>query len=453
MSRTSIKFPQGFKWGTATASYQIEGAIAEDGRGDSIWDTFCRKPFKIGDKSSGEIACDHYHRFQDDFKILKSLNCNSYRFSIAWPRVFPKGTGTVNQKGLDFYSRMVDELLKLGIEPFVTLYHWDLPQKEQEKSGWYKRDTARHFADYTESVLKSLGDRVSNWITLNEPIVSYALGHVVGLHAPGHHRPYKAMKVPHNLLMAHGWAVERIRALSPKSQVGITNALIPAYPASNKDSKGFEYAQDFLVRLFLDPVLKGHYPKTLEKSIFAAGKEIEPGDMSIISQPLDFIGVNYYSRMIVKNFFLPPYFFPVKPSYPGVKFTTMNNEVFPQGFYDLLTLIRNEYNNPVVYITENGSSFEDKLENNKVTDIDRLDYLKKHLTSLAKVIDEGAKIKGYFLWSLLDNFEWSFGYTKRFGAVYVDYPTQRRVIKDSGLWYSEVCKNNEFSATEGLDNA
>ena len=300
-----LKFPEGFSWGTATASYQIEGSIAEDGKGCSIWDTFSHKKGKIQDKQTGDLACDHYRRYKEDIALMKDLGYPNYRFSVAWPRIYPEGTGAVNTKGLDFYSRLVDELKSAGIEPFITLYHWDLPQALQDKGGWYNRDTAKYLADYAQTVVEKLGDRVKNWITLNEPVVSFTLGHFLGEHAPGFTNPIKAMKVPHHLLLAHGWSLQRIKAFNPSLTVGLTNAFLPVYPKTPKDAKAARKAEAFLNRLFMDPVFKGVYPEAIKNMIRNDGKAFLDEDMKTISTPLDFIGVNCYTRMVVKKILNP----------------------------------------------------------------------------------------------------------------------------------------------------
>ncbi len=441
----TIQFPENFVWGTVTASYQIEGAYNEDGKGLSIWDTFTRRKGKIIDGTNGDIACDHYHLYKEDTGLMKSLNCNAYRFSLSWPRILPDDSGTVNLKGLDFYDRLIDELKSAGIEPFITIYHWDLPEYINRKGGWLTRNTANYFADFTEIVVKKFKDRVKFWMTLNEPLVSFVNGYLYGSHAPGIKNIFKAFKVPHNLLLAHGLGLERIRALDSSLKAGIVNALWPVYPSTPEDKRAAVNAEAFTMRLFLDPIYKGTYPEAIEGKIRFFNHDIKDKDFDIISKPVDFTGVNYYSRNIVKKSFDPISGFRIiKAGYEGAEFTDMGWEVFPQGFYDLLNWIRNEYNNPVVYITENGAAYKDKLINNKVEDAERIEYLKRHLSVMNKSIREGANIKGYFYWTLMDNFEWAEGFSKRFGLIYTDYATQKRIIKESGYWFAELCRENKF---------
>ncbi|GBF50485.1 beta-galactosidase [Leptospira ryugenii] len=444
-----LTFPKGFVWGTATSSYQIEGAFNEDGKGLSNWDVFTKKKGKIKNGEHGDIACDHYHKYKEDITLMRRLNIASYRFSISWPRVMPSGVGYVNEKGLDFYERLVDELLKQNIQPFVTLYHWDLPQSLEEKGGWLNRETAYHFADYTEVIVKRLGDRVKHWITLNEPWIVMFAGYIYGAHAPGKRKPFSAFKVAHNLLLAHGLSLSRIRNLSPKSKVGLTNALSPVYSYRlDKETKAVKRANALMNQLWLDPIYKGVYPEILRSEVESHNKgNLKDGDMELISKPSDFLGVNHYSRMIVKPFPIPLFrFLPILPKSPKAEFTTMGWEIYPEGFYDLLAWIQKEYKNPNVYITENGISLDDQLANGKVMDPTRIRYMKDYLLSVLRAIEGGANVKGYFVWSFLDNFEWQEGYAKKFGIVYVDRkdPNLQRTPKESARWYAKVCKDNGF---------
>ncbi len=447
-----LKFPKGFRWGTATASYQIEGASREDGRGLSIWDTFCRKPGRILDGSNGDVACDHYHRYRTDVALMKKLGFTNYRFSVAWPRVFPDGSGRLNKKGLDFYDRLTDTLLSAGIEPFITLYHWDLPDALEKSGGWYNRETASRFSEFAGVVAGRLADRVRYWITLNEPVVSFMNGYRTGDHAPGYRHMFRSFGVPHNLLLAHGLGLQAVRAAGKsaagkKPQVGITNALSMFYPLRPADTKAAARAQD-MMRLFLDPVFRAEYPISLDGWIrlFTAGMKQE--DMRVISQPVDFLGINNYSRFVMKRTIHPV--LPgrmVKPRSKGIEYTDMDWEVYPEGLYDLLKWVAKEYGNPAVYITENGAAFPDTLEKGRaVHDERRTAFLTEYLRGVHRAVSEGVNVKGYFVWSFMDNFEWAKGYAKRFGIVYVDYPTQKRVVKDSGLWYSRVCRENGFTA-------
>jgi len=437
-----VRFPDGFIWGAATAAYQIEGAYNEDGKGESIWDRFCKIPGKVQDGDRGDVACDHYHRYRDDIKLMKTISLNAYRFSIAWPRIFPKGKGQVNQVGLDFYERLVDELLNTGIEPFVTLYHWDLPQALQEKGGWANRDTVGYFQDYAEKISRKLGDRVHFWITHNEPWVVSFLGHHSGILAPGIKALSIALKVSHYLLLSHGKAVTILRDNgNEKTQVGITLNLSPIYPASEskEDEKAAKKYDGYLNRWFLDPIYKGFYPEDMLALYGDKAPEIRTEDLEHISTKIDFLGINYYTRTVVKadkkEAFLG--LSPVKPS--GAEYTEMDWEIYPAGIYEILKRIHNDYGAPVIYITENGAAFADKIDKNgQVNDVSRIKYLKGHFLQAHRAIEDGVKLFGYFVWSLLDNFEWAYGYSRRFGLIYTDYPTQKRIIKASGWWYKKV---------------
>jgi len=437
-----VRFPDNFVWGAATASYQIEGAYNEDGKGESIWDRFCRTPGKVQDGDRGGIACDFYHRYRDDVKLMKSMSLNAYRFSIAWSRIFPQGKGQVNQRGLDFYERVVDELLDSGIEPFVTLYHWDLPQALQEKGGWANRDTIGYFKDYAEEVSRKLGDRVHFWITHNEPWVVSFLGHHSGIHAPGIKNLSTALKVSHHLLLSHGETVAVIRDNGDeKTQVGITLNLSPVYPVSEseEDKKAAKRWDGYLNRWFLEPIYKGSYPEDMLALYGDKAPEIQAQDLERISTKTDFLGVNYYTRTVVKadkkEVFLG--LSQVKPT--GAEYTEMDWEIYPPGIYEILKRVHNDYDAPVIYITENGVAFPDKIDKNgRVNDESRIEYLKGHFLQAHRAIEDGVKLSGYFVWSLLDNFEWAYGYSKRFGLIYTDYPTQKRIIKASGWWYKKV---------------
>lgn len=437
-------FPEGFVWGVATSAYQIEGAPNEDGKGPSIWDEFSHKKGKIANNDNGDIACDHYHRYRKDVEIIKKLNCKAYRFSISWPRVLPEGRGTVNQKGLDFYSRLVDELLERGITPFATLYHWDLPLALHRQGGWTKRFIADAFAEYTEVVVKALRNRVHFWMTLNEPLIIYGAGYFAGVHAPGYKNFFKAIKVIHNLLLAHAKSYYAIKSISPHAQVGLVNASSPVYPETPKDAEAAKLGEAYTQRVFLDPLVKGKYPNLIEKKLYFLNRDIEDDDFKLIANTYDFLGVNNYTRMIIKKSLFPiPGFCIVQPEARDV--TAMGWEIFPEGIYRLCAWLRDEYGNPPVYITENGAAFNDEInEKGDIADTQRVSFLKSYLSYIHRAIQERCNVKGYFLWSLMDNFEWAEGYSKRFGIVYVDYPTQKRIIKQSGRWYASVCKKNGF---------
>ncbi len=445
---SEIVFPEDFLWGTATSSYQIEGAYNEDGKGLSNWDVFSHKKGRIKDGTTGDIACDHYHRYKEDVKLMKDLGYKAYRFSISWPRILPNGKGNINEKGLDFYKRLVDELVKNDIVPFITLYHWDMPYELEKKGGWYKRDTAFYFADYAKIVVENLKDRVKNWITLNEPIVVYLLAHLFGQHAPGDRKPIKSLIIPHHLLLSHGLVLKLIRETSSELKVGITNAFMQTYPATNdeEDILACDKMKDYTYRLFMDPIYKGKYPESFEKNFvfkLKVGKNYEE-DMKLISQKTDFLGVNYYTRLLVRKLSSPFIKFkPIQAKYPGAKYTDMGWEVYPQGLYDLLKQIDKDYNKPLIYITENGAAYKDEVVNGEVNDNERLEYIKEHIISIYKAIKEGVNLKGYFVWSFMDNFEWTEGLSKRFGLIYVDYTTQKRIVKKSGYWYGEVAKTGK----------
>lgn len=444
---TLLKFPANFLWGSATSAYQVEGATKEDGRGDSIWDVFCRVPGNIKNNDTGDVADDYYHRWEQDFNYMQSLGLQAYRFSIAWPRIFPNGTGQVNQKGLDFYKRQVDTLLKLNIRPMVTLYHWDLPQALQDKGGWLNRDTTKYFADYAATVFKELGDNVTGWITHNEPWVVAYVGHAFGTHAPGMHDWAKAVQVTHNLMLSHGLAVQAYRAQNLKSQIGITLNLTQAYPTSDsqEDQQAAYRIDGFQNRWFLDPIFKGNYPSDMQDYMqknFGPMNYVQSGDLKTINSPIDFLGVNYYSPSYVANDPNSSYFQTDGKS-GGNPVTAMGWEIVPNSLYDLLMRLKKDYPSVPLYITENGAAFADTVDaNNQVNDNDRLKFVYQYLAAAQKAVAAGVNLKGYFVWSLMDNFEWAEGYTKRFGITYVDYQTQKRIPKRSANWYSGVIKQN-----------
>ncbi len=438
------RFPAHFLWGAATASYQIEGAIHEDGRGSSIWDDFANTPGKTYQGQSGEVAADHYHRVEEDTDLMAQLGLSAYRFSIAWPRILPEGRGGVNQRGLDFYDRLVDRLLAKGIEPFVTLYHWDLPSTLEREGGWLNRATAYAFADYAEIVTRRLGDRVANWITLNEPWCSAYLGYGVGVHAPGKTDRQAAIDAAHHLLLGHGLAVPRMRAqLTSSAQVGITLILNPIYGADERAEtvRDMELADEFSNRWFLDPIYRGAYPERFFEHMALNPPPIQPGDLDSISVRLDFLGVNNYSRLLVRGAKTQPlpdrceFVSPV----PNSCYTDMAWEIYPNGLQDGLIHVASNYPVRKLYVTENGAAFPDTWDGgNTVSDPRRVDYLRSYITACAEAIEQGVPLEGYFVLSLMDNYEWSEGYTKRFGIVYIDYPTQRRIMKESGHWYASL---------------
>ena len=442
-----IEFSKDFVFGAATAAYQIEGAFNEDGKGLSIWDEFVRKKGKIKNNDTGDIACDHYHRYAEDVKIMQDLNLHAYRYSVSWPRVIPSGKGAVNEKGLDFYNRLTDELLKKNITPFVTLYHWDLPLELHRRGGWRNRDTSCAFAEYAELMTRKLGDRVKHWITLNEPWVAMVTGYVLGVHAPGERTPFSALRTAHNMLLAHGLALDAMRKSRSDLKIGLTNALSPVHSFRKDLTLKAEKKADAIVnRLWLDPIYHGKYPEIITKNVFSANKgNIKQDDLKIISGKTDFLGVNHYTRMLVRNFPFPLYsFLPVVPKYEGVKFTSMGWEIYPEGMSEILGMIREDYGNPPVYITENGVSFYEKPENGRIEDDNRIEYLKNYLFQCWTSVKKGSDLKGYFAWSLLDNLEWHYGFEKTFGLVHIDRNTLSRTPKKSAGWYADLCRNRGF---------
>ena len=436
MTIETSSFPSDFIWGAATASYQIEGAAHEDGRGESVWDRFCATPGKVRNGDTGEVACDFYHRYRDDVALMRELGLDAFRFSIAWPRVLPEGRGRVNDAGLDFYDRLVDELLANEIEPFVTLFHWDTPQALEDEGGWPARSTAEAFVEYAEVVAARLGDRVRHWITHNEPWVYAWIGHSWGQHAPGRTSESDAVAAAHHLLLSHGWAAEAIRRVARDSQVGITLNLAHSYPASDtpEDEAAAWHVDGEGNRWFLDPLFRGSYPADLLERNELVAPFVKNGDLDAIAAPLDFLGVNNYFRFIVSDGADGPRM--VRNS--ENEHTDMGWEVYPDGLYKLLVRVARDYEPSAIYITENGAAFGDvRVHNGRVHDPERTAYIQSHIAAVGRAVTDGSPIKGYFVWSLLDNFEWAFGYSKRFGIVYVDYPTLERVPKDSFYWYRD----------------
>ncbi|MFG3691099.1 GH1 family beta-glucosidase [Micromonospora sp. NPDC047740] len=456
-------FPPGFLWGAATAAYQIEGAAAEGGRTPSIWDTFSHTEGRTVAGHTGDVACDHYHRMPADVRLMADLGLKSYRFSISWPRVQPGGAGPANQAGLDFYRRLVDELLAHGIEPWLTLYHWDLPQPLEDAGGWPARDTAGRFADYTRLVADALGDRVRYFTTLNEPWCSAFLGYGSGVHAPGRSDGADAVRAGHHLMLGHGLAVQVVRAARPEAQLGITLNLYPVTPATDSpaDADAARRIDGLANRFFLDPVLRGAYPADLQADLRQVTDfgHVRDGDLGIISAPLDMVGVNYYSRYVVaapvpgdgaEAYWRAPSCWPggadVRFVTRGVPVTDMDWEIDAPGLVETLERVHRDYTDLPLYVTENGSAFVDAVIDGRVDDPDRLAYFDAHLRAAHDAIGVGVPLKGYFAWSLLDNFEWAWGYTKRFGMVYVDYDSQARIPKSSARWYAEVIRRNGLAA-------
>lgn len=440
-------------FGAATASYQIEGAVDIDGRGPSVWDWFSHRPGKIKTGDTGDTACDHYRRMGEDVEIMKDLSLDAYRFSVSWSRVIPEGYGRVNSKGLDFYDRLVDKLAAAGIDPFVTLFHWDLPTALQDRFGGFaSREIIGPFCDYAELVVKKLGDRVKHWITFNEPWVYAVLGHLFGAHAPGVRNIWTMMRVMHHQLLAHGEALPAIRAASSDIKAGITLNLMPVDPASDtrRDKNAAILADQFVNAILLDPLLLGRYPDPLWKKLRPFRPKVRTGDLEIISRKIDFLGINNYTREHASFRFRPFVPFDItgmdipEEEYEkeGVQYTSMGWEVYPEGIYRLLVRIRDNYDNIPVYITENGAAFSDQVASDgKVGDEKRIAFLEQYIASVARAAREGADVRGYFVWSLMDNFEWAEGFSKRFGLVHIDYATGERTIKESGRWYGEMIRN------------
>jgi beta-glucosidase len=449
-----LSFPADFVWGVATSSYQIEGAWNEDGRSESIWDRFSHAPGKIVDSSNGDVACEHYHRWRDDIALMRELGVQAYRFSVAWPRVLPQGRGRVNQRGVDFYSRLVDALLEAGIEPYVTLYHWDLPQVLQDQGGWPARATAEAFVEYADVISRALGDRVKHWITHNEPWCASFLSYQLGEHAPGWHDWRAAIQASHHLLLSHGWAVPVLRRNSPAAEVGITLNFTPAEPASPSaaDFDAYRFADGYGHRWFLDPLYGRHYPADMVANYVAAGHLppegmpfVQPGDLDAIAAMTDFLGVNFYTRSVARSQAIPEHenLPPTVAPAPASEWTEMGWEVSPDSLYQLLGRLHFEYRAPKIYITESGASYSDGPNGDgRVHDTRRLRYLRDHFAAAKRAIDAGVPLAGYFVWSLMDNFEWAKGYSQRFGIVWVDYETQQRIPKDSALWYRQVIGQN-----------
>nr|WP_173426339.1 GH1 family beta-glucosidase [Amycolatopsis orientalis] len=457
--KTALPFPPGFVWGAATAAFQVEGATAADGRTDSIWDVFARRPGAVVGGDTGEPGADHYRRYAEDIDLMRQLGLGAYRFSMSWPRIRPDG-GAPNPKGLAFYDRLVDRLLEAGVQPWATLYHWDLPQALEDKGGWTSRETAFRFAEYAETIVARIGDRVQNWSTLNEPWCAAMLGYAGGIHAPGRQEPEAAVAATHHLLLGHGLAMDVLRRHAPSAASGITLNLYPvsaADPSSTVDVEAARRIDGLQNRLFLDPVLNGAYPEDMVADLAHLGLEalIQEGDLETISAPIDWMGVNYYRGYQVAG--TPrPGSEPAGPDWLGVPdvhfvpdeaapLTDSGWEVQPSRLTECLLQVHRDYRPIPLYITENGASYPDALVAGDVADTDRIAFLDSHLRAAYEAIEAGVDLRGYFYWSLLDNFEWAEGYAKRFGLVHVDYETQRRTPKQSALWYSRAISLNGLS--------
>jgi beta-glucosidase len=451
MTTAASEFPRDFLWGCATSAYQIEGSPLADGAGPSIWHRFTRTPGLVRDGDSGDVACDHYRRYADDVKLMQRLGLNTYRFSIAWGRVMPEGKGRVNAGGLDFYERLVDALLEAGIQPMATLYHWDLPAALDDRGGWLNPDIAGWFADYASAVYRRLDDRIKLWATLNEPWVVTDGGYLHGALAPGHKNRFEAPLASHHLMRAHGAAVQAYRAIG-KHQIGLVVNIEPKYPASDSaaDLAATRRADAYMNRQYLDPALLGHYPPEMKEIFGEAWPDWPAEDFALIRQPLDFIGLNYYTRSVTRHddASWPLYASGVRQ--PQATYSETGWEVFPQGLTDTLNWIRERYGNPPLYITENGSAFYDPpvAPGDELPDPLRVDYLDKHLRAVQQARADGCDIRGYYAWSLLDNFEWSLGYSKRFGIVHVDFATQKRTLKSSAKRYAAIIASQGLALSD-----
>ncbi|MDM5176396.1 GH1 family beta-glucosidase [Massilia sp. DJPM01] len=429
----SNHYPADFTWGVATSAFQIEGGASADGKGPSIWDTFCLNPNNIKDKSDGTVACDHYNRYREDVSLISSLNVDAYRFSMAWARVQPSGKGAWNEAGFGFYDRLLDQLAAKDIKAHLTLYHWDLPQGLQDDGGWLNRDSAHRFADYAHEVARRFGNRVAAIATHNEPWCSANLGYGNAQFAPGVADAKQAIQVSHHLLLSHGLAMTSMRATASSAQLGIVLNQWTADPATDSEADRamaeLEYARS--VQWFMDPIFKGRYPELALRAHGQNAPVVHDGDFAAIAQPIDFLGVNYYFRSFCSAE-TPPRTPPGK-----LGFTDMGWEIYPQGLTELLVKLNAEYMLPPIYITENGMANPDAVSGGKVADPERIAYVQMHLDALKAAMEQGVDVRGYFLWSLLDNFEWNSGYAKRFGIVHVDYETQERTLKDSAIWYRD----------------
>jgi beta-glucosidase len=447
--------PKGFFWGTATASYQIEGAWKEDGKGESIWDRFAHTPGKIKNGDTGDTACDSYHRWREDIALMRAMNLNSYRFSISWPRIQATGSGSANSKAIDYYSRLIDALLEAHIRPMVTLYHWDLPQPLQDAGGWPNRDLVGRFSDFVQLVSQALGDRVSDWMLFNEPDAFVDLGYLEGTHAPGHTSLLDFLRATHVVNLAQGTAFRALKSVRPSSRVGTAFSMSPCEPASTSDADKLaaERAHAVTNLWFLEPALHGRYPDALT-FLPEAAMGIKSGDMEKVRAPLDFIGINLYYRTIASAAGAferlgraQQWLFPVKMDrgQSGPK-TDIGWEVWPKALYDMVMRVTRDYNRPAIEITESGCAYNDGPDaTGSIRDARRIAYHRQYLAALAKAIGDGADIRGYHAWSLMDNFEWAEGYSQRFGFAYVDFKMQNRTMKDSGRWYAKIAADNKVA--------
>jgi beta-glucosidase len=459
-SSSDIPFPKGFFWGAATAAYQIEGAWNEDGKGESIWDRFSHNPGKIKNGDTGDVACDSYHRWREDIALAQAMNLNSYRFSISWPRIQPAGSGPINSKGIDYYSRIVDALLEARIRPFVTLYHWDLPQALEDTGGWPNRDTASRYADYVEIVARALGDRVSDWMLFNEPFAFTYVGYLEGTHAPGRSSIIDFLRASHTVNLAQAAGFRALKAIRPSARIGTAFSMSSWEPAtdSEADRLAADRAHAITNLWFLEPALKGRYPEALS-FLPETVMRIKSGDLDSMRAPLDFIGINLYRSTIARAptameriSHAQKWLFPVTmtDSPQGPK-TGNGWEVWPQSMYEIVTRISREFNHPQIEITESGCAYNDGPgPSGIINDTDRIEYYRQYLQALARAIADGADVRGYHAWTLLDNFEWAEGFSQRFGLTYVDFKTQQRTIKESGRWYAKVAAENRVGPGRSL---
>ena len=447
-----VRFPEGFHWGVATAAYQIEGAWNEDGKGESIWDRFCHTPGNVEGGHTGDVACDSYHRFAEDLALIREMNLTSYRFSISWPRVQPAGRGAVNAKGLDYYARLVDALLDAGIRPFPTLYHWDLPQSLQDRGGWPERDTAGRFADYAELMMRALGDRVGAWMIFNEPSIFTLMGHRIGIHAPGLRDLGAWLRSTHTVNLAQGEAFRAMKATRADAAVGTAFNMSPCAPFGDDeaDAAAAERMHGLMNLWFLEPALRGRYPEAFVDGPPLEKMGVRQGDLERVQAPLDFLGINLYSRSLVRHLPEDPNGLHALPTGMGGDEgprTDFGWEVWPDSLYDMITRISRDYDRPVIEVTENGCSYADGPdENGVIRDTRRIEFFRGYLAAVARAIEDGADVRGYHAWTLVDNFEWSEGYRQRFGLAYVDFSSRDRTLKESGRWFGSVAAENGFES-------
>ncbi len=446
-----VRFPEGFRWGTATSAYQIEGAWQEDGKGESIWDRFVHTSGRIRSGDTGDVACDSYHRWPEDVALLRAMNLNSYRFSIAWPRILPNGSGAANAKGIDYYGRLIDELLAAGIRPFPTLYHWDLPQALEERGGWPQRDTAGRFADYAEVCMHAFGDRVDHWMIFNEPTIFTVMGYLVGIHAPGRRDLDSFLQASHTVNLAQGDAFRAMRASRSDALIGTAFSMAPCEPAGDDeaDAAAAERWHRFINTWYLETALRGRYPDAFAGGAPLARMGVRDGDMERVRAPLDFIGINLYTRTLVAHRPDDPWGLEAQAVGPmggddGPR-TDFGWEVWPDALHDMILRVTRDYDRPVIEITENGCSYADAPdERGVVNDTKRIDFYRGYLAAVARAIEAGADVRGYHAWTLLDNFEWSEGYAQRFGLTWVDFTSCDRSLKESGRWYGRTAAENGF---------